>query len=143
MKNTPTSQNGLRPMVSVSPNFSGRPSGALPYAPYSIHSFRKHRKVGEFAVSLSRTAETRKCKGNNGNYSPVNIDITKTQYSDRYLIIDPSTTLTFCCSISEILFTVGEELNLLRSDPLLIIGSVTIKLNSEFEHTKSINSLVP
>jgi hypothetical protein len=25
--------NGLRPMVSASPNFSGRPSGALPYAP--------------------------------------------------------------------------------------------------------------
>ena len=36
VQNTPTSQNGLRPMVSVSPNFSGRPSGALPYAPYSM-----------------------------------------------------------------------------------------------------------
>ena len=30
---TPTSQRGLRPMVSASPNFSGRRYGGRPYAP--------------------------------------------------------------------------------------------------------------
>ena len=35
--NTPTSQRGLRPMVSASPNFSGRRYGAPPYAPLSMY----------------------------------------------------------------------------------------------------------